>query len=124
MVDGIGKGGPPRGVGPSGPATGPTRPTETGKTFDVHKSDAPREAQGAAPVVTETSPLEQLKSGKIDFNQYVDLKLHEATSHLEGLSPAQLDTIRSMLRDRMATDPELIDLVKQATGHAPSVPEE
>ncbi len=123
MVDGIGKGGPPRGVGPSGP-TAPTRPAETGKTFEVDKPGAPREAQGVQATAIEASPLQQLKAGKIDFDQYVDLKLHEATAHLEGLSPAQLDTIRSMLRDRMATDPELVDLVKQATGQAPSVPEE
>jgi hypothetical protein len=123
MVDGIGKGGPPRGVGPSGP-TAPTRPAETGKTFEVDKPGAAREAQGVQATAIEASPLDQLKAGKIDFDQYVDLKLHEATAHLEGLSPAQLDTIRSMLRDRMATDPELVDLVKQATGQAPSVPEE
>ena len=119
MVDGIGKGGPPRGVGGTPPTTGPAKPAETGKTFEVGKT---REATAIeAPV---NGPLEQLKAGKIDFNQYVDLKVDEATSHLEGLSPAQLDTIRSMLRDRMATDPELVDLVKQATGQAPSVPEE
>ncbi|SRR5512135_2186412 len=123
MVDGIGKGGPPRGVGPTGPATGPARSAETGKTFEVEKPSA-SETKGVQATAIEVTPLEQLKSGKIDFNQYVDLKLHEATAHLEGLSPAQLDTIRSMLRDRMATDPELVDLVKQATGQAPSVPEE
>ena len=123
MVDGIGKGGPPRGVGGTPPTTGPAKPAETGKTFEVHQT---REATAVeAPVnVNANGALEQLKAGKIDFNQYVDLKVQEATSHLEGLSPAQLDTIRSMLRDRMATDPELVDLVKQATGQAPSVPEE
>ena len=123
MVDGIGKGGPPRGVGGTPPATGPAKTAETGKTFEVHQS---REATAIeAPAnVNANGPLEQLKAGKIDFNQYVDLKVQEATSHLEGLSPAQLDTIKSMLRDRMATDPELVDLVKQATGQAPSVPEE
>jgi hypothetical protein len=128
MVDGIGKGGPPRGVGGTPPTTGASKPgvsspqagTPTGKTFEVGKT---REAT-AVEHVTGSGPLEQLKAGKIDFNQYVDLKVQEATSHLEGLSPAQLDTIKSMLRDRMATDPELVDLVKQATGQAPSVPEE
>jgi len=123
MVDGIGKGGPPRGVGGTPPTTGASKAAETGKTFDVQKT---REATAieAPQQVNATGALEQLKAGKIDFNQYVDLKVEEATSHLEGLSPSQLDTIKSMLRDRMATDPELVDLVKQATGHAPSVPEE
>lgn len=122
MVDGIGKGGPPRGVGGTPPTTGAGKPAETGKTFEVGKT---REATAIeAPLNVQGGALEQLKAGKIDFNQYVDLKVQEATSHLEGLSPAQLDTIKSMLRDRMATDPELVDLVKQATGQAPSVPEE
>ena len=123
MVDGIGKGGPPRGVGGTPPTTGASKDAETGKTFDVQKT---REATAieAPQQVNATGALEQLKAGKIDFNQYVDLKVEEATSHLEGLSPSQLDSIKSMLRDRMATDPELVDLVKQATGHAPSVPEE
>jgi hypothetical protein len=122
MVDGIGKGGPPRGVGGAPPTTGPAKPAETGKTFEVGKA---REATAIeAPLNVQGGALEQLKAGKIDFNQYVDLKVQEATSHLEGLSPAQLDSIQSMLRDRMATDPELVDLVKQATGQAPSVPEE
>lgn len=122
MVDGIGKGGPPRGVGGTPPTTGAGRPAETGKTFEVGKPQAT--AIEAPANVNATGALEQLKAGKIDFNQYVDLKVQEATSHLEGLSPSQLDTIKSMLRDRMATDPELVDLVKQATGQAPSVPEE
>ena len=123
MVDGIGKGGPPRGVGGTPPTTGPTKPAETGKTFEVQKNREATAIEAPANVNAPGAP-EQLKAGKIDFNQYVDLKVDEATSHLEGLSPAQLDSIRSMLRDRMATDPELVDLVKQATGQAPSVPEE
>src|SRR5438270_12344059 len=105
MVDGIGKGGPPRGVGGTPPTTGPA--AETGKTFEVQKT---REATAVEAPVTinhaNGGALDQLKAGKIDFNQYVDMKVDEATSHLEGLSPAQLDSIRSMLRDRMATDPE------------------
>ncbi len=118
MVDRIGKGGPPPPT-----TTGAERPKETGKTFDVSQTTQAPAARPVDPTMT-VGPLEQLKAGKIDFNQYVDLKVQEATSHLEAMSPSQIDSIRSMLRDRMATDPELVDLVKQATGHAPSVPEE
>ena len=97
-------------------------PADAAPVWLETKKEAPQQVSSATAV--EMSPLQQLKAGKIDFNQYVDLKLQEATSHLQGLSPEKLDTIRSMLRDRMATDPELVDLVKQATGHAPSIPEE
>jgi hypothetical protein len=115
MVDRIGKGGAP----PRGPD--PARPTETGKTFDVQKTDAKAPAAGVERAgLHGATPLDQLKAGKIDFNEYLDIKVHEATGHLEGLSKVQLDSIRSMLRDRMATDPDLVDLVKQATGHVPS----
>lgn len=133
MVDRIGKGGPP--LPPAGPS-GPSGAKETGKAFDVHKPDpAARPAEGAATsaqatrgsaevAATGPTPLEQLKAGRIDLDGYLDLKVEEATAHLHGLSPVQLDGIRSMLRDRMATDPALADLVKQATGHAPTVPED
>ena len=115
MVDRIGKGGAPP---PPAETTGPARPTETGKTFEVHKAGA---AQPANPVdaVTSQQALEQLRAGKIDFAQYLEIKVHEATSHLGALPKVQLDSIRAMLRDRMTTDPELVDLVKQATGRVP-----
>ncbi len=125
MVDRIGKGGPP--LPPAGPK-GPAGAKETGKTFDVHKPEGATSAQAtrAAEVAATTgpTPLEQLKAGRIDLDGYLDLKVQEATAHLNGLSPVQLDGIRSMLRDRMATDPALADLVKQATGQVPNVPEE
>ncbi len=123
MVDRIGKGGPP--LPPAGP-TGPARGQETGKAFEVKKPEGARPAQAAAEVAATAglTPLDQLKAGKIDLNGYLDLKVQEATAHLQGVSPVQLETIRSMLRDRMATDPALADLVKQATGHVPSVPDD
>jgi hypothetical protein len=113
MVDRIGKGGP---VPPTTTSKGAERPQETGKTFEVEK---PAPTKPTQPVESATA-LEQLKAGKINFDAYLEAKVTEATRHLEGLSPVQLDTIRSMLRDRMATDAELADLLKQATGHVPS----
>jgi hypothetical protein len=122
MVDRIGKGGaPPPAAGPTGPA-----PSEqTGKTFDVHGTEAPSATRAASQVAAPSvTALDQLKAGKIDLNGYLDLKVHEATAHLQGLTPAHLDSVKSMLRDRMATDPELVDLVKQATGNVPNLPDE
>ena len=124
MVDGIGKGGgvPPPAGGPKEPG-GPKGPTATDKTFDVHEADVPREATAIEKTAGATvSPLDQLKAGKIDFERYLDIKVDEATAHLDGIGPAHLETIKSMLRERMASDPELVDLVKQATGHVPTAP--
>ncbi len=119
MVDRIGKGGAPP---PATNATGTPAAEKTGKTFEVEKSAQARPAQEVTAV--GATPLDQLKAGKIDFDRYLDLKVNEATSHLEGLAPEKLDSLRSMLRDRMATDPELVDLVKQATGHVPQPQDE
>jgi hypothetical protein len=72
----------------------------------------------------EASPLGQLLAGKIDVDGYLDMKVEHATRHLEGLSSEERESIRSMLRDQLATDPALADLVRQATGHMPKPPDE
>ena len=120
MVDGIGKG------GPKPPVTGPvgtSKPVEATRPFEV-QADKPQAttAAQAAGAVSAPTPLEQLKSGAIDLDKYVDAKLHEATAHLDGLDPVKLADLRAMLRDQMASDPTLADLFKQATGHAPPTP--
>jgi hypothetical protein len=124
-VDGIGKKGPPT-TAPAGSATGPGRTTGAGRTFEVGKTpeaatDAARAAQ-AGGVEAPRTALDRLRAGEIDVNGYVDMKVHEATEHLVALPPAQLESIRSALRDRMATDPALVDLVKTATGSVPQPP--
>ena len=123
-IDGIGKGG-----GHIPPTTGTTAPTgaaETGKAFSVEKPSvggAPAQVENVA-ATDAASPLGQLRAGKLDLDGYLDAKVHEATAHLHDVPPAQLDTIRSMLRDRIASDPALTDLVHQATGQIPALPED
>ena len=56
------------------------------------------------------------------MNGYVDLKVHEATAHLKALPPAELEQLRAALRDRLASDPGLVDLVRAATGAVPKPP--
>jgi hypothetical protein len=60
--------------------------------------------------------LERLRAGEVDFGGYVDLKVHEATAHLSALPPVELERIRNALRDRLASDPTLVDLLHSATG--------
>jgi hypothetical protein len=74
-----------------------------------------RNGKDAAPATS----LERLRAGQIDVNAYLDAKVDEATAHLHGLPRAELEAIRKMMRDQLATDPALAGLVKQATGHAP-----
>jgi len=117
-IDSIGKKGPP--IPPSPPeAKGAARPSEATRPFEVGKAaEAPR----AAAVEASRTALEKLRAGEIDVNGYVDMKVHEATAHLAALPPAELDRIRSSLRDRLAGDPGLVELVRKATGEVPSPP--
>jgi hypothetical protein len=73
-----------------------------------------------AAAAIATGPLEQLRAGKIDVNTYVELKLDEATEHLKGLHTSEMQSIRVLLRDKIVADPQLADLVRQATGPLPT----
>jgi hypothetical protein len=113
-IDGIGKSGaPPPGVGLD--RTVAPKTTEVGgadTAFQVGKAAA---TEAAAP-----TSLDQVRSGAISVSQYLDHKVNEATSHLEGrLGPEQLSFIKSSLREQLASDPALVDLVKSATGQLP-----
>ncbi|MCL2723211.1 MAG: hypothetical protein FWD69_02135 [Polyangiaceae bacterium] len=133
-IDGIGKSGglPPtpdmQGTGAVGSTHAPS------KAFHVERGDATgaqatdktagTEHAGGVGAADTASPLARLRAGEIDVNGYVDLKIDQATSRLKGLSPSKLEDIKSVLRDQMMTDPELVDLVHRATGQMPKPPEE
>ena len=117
-IDSIGKKGPPVPPGPPD-AKGSGRPTEASRPFEIAGSPP---ATQAAPVEATRTALERLRAGEIDVKGYVDIKVDEATAHLRGLPPADLEHVRASLRDRLATDPGLVDLVHTATGSAPPIP--
>jgi hypothetical protein len=117
-IDRIGKGGGAPPVAP--PKTGAPRAGESSRPFEV-RTDKP----GPATAVrgAEPTPLARLRAGEVDVNGYLDLKVQEATSHLQGLRAEELSALRKMLRDQLATDPTLADLVQRATSTVPT-PEE
>jgi hypothetical protein len=118
-IDRIGKGSGPPPSGPTGPR-GPGSAEGAARPFEVKRPTEPANAAGVAGVSPAgTSPLEQLRAGKIDVNGYVDLKVDAATSHLHGMDAAELADVKKTLRDQIASDPALSDLVKQATGSTP-----
>jgi hypothetical protein len=84
------------------------------------------EAQGVAPTseVAASPALDGVKNGTLDVHGYVEAKVHEATAHLAHLSPAQLEGVRSILREQLTNDPHLAELVEQATGHALPPPDD
>ena len=117
-VDRIGQGGPPVSL----PETGsPSQATPPGAAFQVHSpaSAAPAPAGGSAEVSAPatSSALDRFRAGDVDLGGYVDLKVDEATSHLSASLPAgQLEAIRSALRERISSDPSLVELLEKATG--------
>jgi hypothetical protein len=82
----------------------------------------PQAAGAADAVAGPRTALERLRAGEIDANGYLDQKVDEATAHLRRLPPAELAAIRSALRDRMSSDPALVDLFRTATGQAAPPP--
>ena len=108
-IDRIGKGGAPA---PAPELGGSSASRPAGRAFE---GASPSVAAPAAPAAS-SSALERLRSGDIDIDGYLNLKTQEATAHLASLPPVQLEAIRSALRDRLASDPALVDLVRTATG--------
>lgn len=111
-------------IGKSGGVQTPEVATEVGQKDGVDKPfSVDRETPvGGVEAIDETSPLERLRAGEIDVNGYVDLKVDRATHHVVGLSPEDLAELKKILREQMVSDPEFVDLVRQATGKVPEPP--
>jgi|HubBroStandDraft_2_1064218.scaffolds.fasta_scaffold2586759_1 hypothetical protein len=69
----------------------------------------------AAVARIESGLLERFRAGEIDLEGYIDLKVLEATAHLDRLTASELARLRAILRARIADEPELKDLVRRAT---------
>jgi hypothetical protein len=118
-IDGIGKKGPPTrpAQAPPGSVGGVSRPHEASRPFRVSEpSTDASPAEQAGAVAPARTALERLRAGEIDAQQYVDAKVGDATAHLQGLPAVELEAIRKALRERLTTDPALVDLVRGATG--------
>ncbi len=111
-IDGIGK--PPGSTlgGVSGiSGSEPPRPAEP---FAVGQSAPAIASTSATPL---SAALSSLQRGELSLDQYLDGRVSEATQHLAGkISPEQLDFVRQSLREQLATDPVLVELVQRTTG--------
>ena len=119
-IDRIGKNGPPvaapgsRGAGgrrrPEArlPGTGARRPRRAASAASTQRR---RDAGGRHAPSSVFAPARSTSAG------YVDQKVHEATAHLSALPPVELESdSRGALRDRLASDPALVELLHTATG--------
>ena len=122
MVSGVGGppggggkigGGAPLPTGVSGPgAPDAARPTEGARFGEALDRNGRTEATSGT---AEVSPLTRLRAGEIDTKQYVELRVQEATAHLDGvLPPSDLEKIRADLHDLIEHDPDVAALVKSA----------
>lgn len=112
-IDGIGK---PPGAGIGG--VGGTASKEGVRATEPFTVDAGATAPAGGKV---SAALSSLQRGELSLDQYLDGRVSDATSHLVGkLSPDQLEFVKQSLREQMATDPVLAELVHRATGAAPA----
>jgi hypothetical protein len=101
--------------GPEGAESARGKPAA--EAFAVDKG---ARAEGAKAL----SPAEQVRSGQMDLNTYLETRVQEATRHLEGKAPkAVIEQVQGVLREQLAHDPALQEMVREATGHAPSTDE-
>jgi|SRR5687768_12225172 hypothetical protein len=115
-IDGIGKPGPGR--PPDGVSGGAGSSAVTGARGEPFKVEA-----GASAGVQGSDDLARLHRGELSLDAYLDARSAEAVRHLEGkLSAEQLEFVRQTLREQLATDPVLVELVRRATGGVPSEP--
>ena len=108
----VGGAGGPGGVGkPGGVAPGSVEPgVKPPETSFGSVREAAKAADEQGP-----SPIEQLKTGQIDVKRYVELKVEQATKHLDGiLPPAEIERVQTELRDLIEQDPDVAALVKAA----------
>jgi len=112
-IDGIGK---PPGAGIGG--VGGAASKEGVRATEPFTVDAGAPAAAGGKV---SAALSSLQRGELSLDQYLDGRVSEATSHLVGkLSPDQLEFVKQSLREQMATDPVLAELVHRATGAVPA----
>jgi hypothetical protein len=59
--------------------------------------------------------LAQFRNGSFTLEQYLDLRADRAVAHLHGIvSREQIETIRGVVREQLATRPDLVELLKRA----------
>jgi hypothetical protein len=110
-VDGISRGGG-KPVSGSGAAEAPIGAPGVSGPAGLEAAALPGDA-----AVSATGPLAQLQRGEIDLAHYLDLRVADAVGPYVGKVPeAQLDFIRDTLRDALASDPVVVELVRRTTG--------
>jgi len=69
----------------------------------------------------ESESLQKLKRGEVGLDSYLDDRVEEALAHVKGKVPNEtLENLRFVLRERLRSDPVLIEMVRRTTGLVPN----
>lgn len=85
-------------------------------------------AQGAKPKLQavkrpECEAVRKVKSGEMSLDEYLESRTEEALLHIKGKIPDEtFENIRYILREKIRTDPLLVEAVRRSTGKTPSAP--
>ena len=111
-IDGIGKPG----------AGAPPSAIDSPEAVAAGEAAVPDTEAAVAPL-RGSEALAQLQRGELTLGGYLDHRVAEATSHLQGkIAPEALDFVRRSLREQLRTDPVLGELVRRTTGSSPDEP--
>jgi hypothetical protein len=112
-IDGIGR------SGPKGPTSGVSDVSDAGGAD--FKQALGTDPASPALSASGSEALGRLSRGELNLDQYLDIQVGDAVSHLrDRLSPEQLEFVSQTLRDQLSSDPVLLELVRRATGATPS----
>lgn len=68
----------------------------------------------------ESESVRKVKAGEMTLDEYIEQRIAEASSHLEGKIPKDtLDNLKFVMREKMRTDPLLVETVRRITGITP-----
>lgn len=64
--------------------------------------------------------MQRLQRGEITLDQYLEERVDQAVAHVRSaLSGEQMQILKETIREALAEDPVLVELVRRATGLTP-----
>ncbi|MGC4068846.1 MAG: hypothetical protein QM784_30220 [Polyangiaceae bacterium] len=68
----------------------------------------------------ESEVVRKVKAGEMTLDEYIEHRIEEASSHLRGKVPSEtLENLKFVMREKIRTDPLLVEAVHRATGITP-----
>ena len=84
------------------------------------RQGSPNRLQAAGRVESESA--RKVKNGEMPLDEYLDERAEQGLAHLKGkVAESTLEVVRFALREKLRTDPALVEAVRQATGSSPQL---